>query len=389
MRLQESQHHPLKFSQKESPLSSAIKKIGGDCRLLNSTCSANEGEQLVSLRKSDLRIAVPKHIGAADIVLLRNLFEELLESTDKLAQVNESLVLRDNTLSYISNVMESYTADNDSLEFIEALGLDVKYALFHKLTVQKNHGFTQQALASGLNRLSEHSEHTVRILDGEMFAFRYDPYSLLVQTTEPLPMPVKYLLRLYVREIGHGERIERRIRAEEQVKQMEWLANHDPLTNLANRRLLTQTAAALIENTDENDTHAALHMDLDGFKAVNDTCGHAVGDDLLILIAERIKDECLSTDLVCRLGGDEFVVLCKKISSENDIYHLASRLIESIKMPTILSGKRCKVSVSIGIAWWHGGENSHAKSVTEWMNEADQAMYSSKNSGKSCYRIAS
>lgn len=390
MRLQESQHHRQKSKQKESPLSLAIKGIGGECRLLSSANPVNGNEQLVSLRQTDLRLVVPAHSKPADIVILRNCIEEMLDGTKKLEAANESLALRDKTLKNISSVMESYSDDgNDSLEFIESLGIDVKYALFHEFAVQKNKGFTEQALASGLNRLSDHREHSVRILNGEMFAFRYDPYCLLVQTAEPLPLPIKYLLRLYVREIGHGERIERRIRAEEKVKQMEWLANHDPLTNLANRRLLTQTADSLIDNAIKADTHATLHMDLDGFKAVNDTCGHAVGDDLLVLIAERIKDECHSDDLVCRLGGDEFVVLCGNIKNEEEVQQLASRLIDSIKIPTILSGKRCIVSVSIGIAWWRGSEDIGSKTVNEWMHEADQAMYSSKSNGKSCYRIAS
>ena len=390
MRLQESQHHLQKSKQKESPLSLAIKGIGGECRLLGATNPVDASEQLVSLRQTDLKLVVPTDSKPADIVILRNCIEEMLDGAKELQAANESLALRDKTLKNISSVMESYSGtDNDSLEFIESLGLEVKYALFHDLSIKTNKGFTEQALASGLKRLSEHREHSVRILNGEMFAFRYDPYCLLVQTVEPLPLPIKYLLRLYVREIGHGERIERRIRTEEKVKQMEWLANHDPLTNLANRRLLTQTADSLIDNSNKADAHATLHMDLDGFKAVNDTCGHATGDELLVLIAGRIKEECNADDLVCRLGGDEFVVLCGNIKDDEQVHQLASRLIASIKMPTILSGKRCKVSVSIGISWWRGSEDIGKKSVNEWMHEADQAMYASKSSGKSCYSIAS
>ena len=170
---------------------------------------------------------------------------------------------------------------------------------------------------------------------------------------------------------------------------MEWLANHDPLTGLANRRLLTQFAESLVKQEPGAwERHANLHLDLDGFKLVNDTYGHEVGDELLKHVADRIKDECIVDDLIARTGGDEFVVLRPRVKRAEEVEALAARLISSIGLPTILSGKRCHIGVSIGISWWCANTDGTGKSVADWMREADEAMYEIKRNGKSACRVA-
>jgi len=387
MRLQESQLHHTEPQKQESPLSRALRQIGKRIGLLTAGASAQVSEQLVDLTDSNLQLAIPIEASARTVIELRTEFEVLLRAKEQLVKAQQDLEVRDRTLEQICSVMESYSREGTpEIGFIESLGNDVKYALFHEHKQVFNKGFTEQALVVGIRGISSTQSRSTRVLNGELFAFSYEPYQLLVETTRPLAEPLKHLMQLYVREKGHSERAERARLSEERVTQMEWLANHDPLTGLANRRLLTQVAEKLITADMSNtDAHAAIHMDLDGFKLVNDTYGHAVGDNLLEQVAVRVNKVCQQQDLISRIGGDEFVILRPYSQTDSGVYSLAEQLIEAISMPTIINGQICTVSVSIGIAWWRYGDE---KNVDEWMHEADTALYESKNSGKACYRAA-
>ena len=127
-------------------------------------------------------------------------------------------------------------------------------------------------------------------------------------------------------------------------------ATHDGLTGLANRTLLLRRCAAALEQRTAGQVVALLLLDLDRFKQVNDTLGHAVGDILLLQVAERLSDQVRREDLVARLGGDEFGILLTGISTATDAEVIADALLGTLSEPFLLEGLRVSVGGSIGVA---------------------------------------
>ncbi len=158
------------------------------------------------------------------------------------------------------------------------------------------------------------------------------------------------------------------------------LAFYDPLTQLPNRRLLKERIKHGIEMDRRTGRHmAVLMMDLDKFKAVNDTLGHAAGDELLKQVAERIKVRLREIDTIARLGGDEFVILLENISHYQHIARIADAIIETLSQEFILYEiHKIYIGASIGIAI----HPQHGDSEEELMDNADTALYYAKEHGR-------
>ena len=168
------------------------------------------------------------------------------------------------------------------------------------------------------------------------------------------------------------EDITERRKAEAQV---EFLAHHDSLTELPNRRLFTDRLNGAITRAASGNPCALLCLDLDGFKEVNDRLGHAAGDALLKNVAMRLKDSIRSDDTAARLGGDEFAVLLPN-SSTTSALRVANELAEVLREPYFLGAfGSADVAASVGIAI----APDHATTADELMLKADQALYKSKN----------
>lgn len=171
---------------------------------------------------------------------------------------------------------------------------------------------------------------------------------------------------------------------ESQKEQIEHLANHDALTGLPSLRVADdRLEAALDLATQQNHKSALLFLDLDGFKAINDTHGHEAGDEVLKQIAERISSVTRSEDIACRVGGDEFLVIVEKVKSLSDLESLCQRLILVISMPLPYKDIELAVGVSIGAASYP----CSASSSRGLRLKADELMYQVKKSGKNNYRI--
>lgn len=163
------------------------------------------------------------------------------------------------------------------------------------------------------------------------------------------------------------------------------LAFHDALTGLANRSLLMDRLHhALAVAQREQRKMAVLFLDLDGFKAVNDTLGHDVGDQLLQNVASRLQGLLRDTDTVARLGGDEFVILLDNPADRAEVAHVAERVIAVVNQPMEFGGRPARVGTSIGIAI----HPDHGDTVEDLLKGADAAMYAAKTSGKNTYRLA-
>jgi diguanylate cyclase (GGDEF)-like protein len=160
---------------------------------------------------------------------------------------------------------------------------------------------------------------------------------------------------------------------------MQHMAQYDALTHLPNRALFTDRLQQAIAAAQRNCTRLALmFIDLDRFKPVNDTYGHAVGDLLLKDVALRIQDCLRESDTVARIGGDEFVVLLPLIESEQDAGKVGKKILDALKRPFELAGHTLKIGSSIGVAVYpdHGSEEKLL------VRSADIAMYHAKNNGR-------
>jgi diguanylate cyclase (GGDEF)-like protein/PAS domain S-box-containing protein len=153
------------------------------------------------------------------------------------------------------------------------------------------------------------------------------------------------------------------------------LTLHDPLTGLANRVLFGDRLAHAVERSRRSREHiAVLFIDLDRFKSVNDSLGHAAGDELLRQAAERMRRAVRPADTIARLGGDEFTVLCEDLGPVNDARWVASRVSEELERPFVLFGCERTIGVSIGVAV--ADPEDSAETV---LAKADAAMYRTKN----------
>lgn len=158
-----------------------------------------------------------------------------------------------------------------------------------------------------------------------------------------------------------------------------YLAHHDPLTGLPNRSLL-QTHINSVGSA--RAYGALLYLDLDRFKQVNDTLGHAAGDALLCSVAERLRGLLRDTDLVVRLGGDEFCIV-QKASSPHAAASLAQRVIDVLSADYFLEGQRVNIGASVGITM-HLGQ-TQTLDPDRLLREADIALYEAKKQGRGRY----
>ncbi|MFA6136976.1 MAG: EAL domain-containing protein [Sulfurimonas sp.] len=162
-------------------------------------------------------------------------------------------------------------------------------------------------------------------------------------------------------------------------------AKHDPLTNLPNRFLLTELLSHAMHSVKRNNQHLALlFIDLDGFKAINDTYGHEAGDKVLSIVAQRMSDIVRKSDIVSRLGGDEFVIVVNALRSPQEVLPMLQRLLSDLSLDIVYEKHCMQVSASIGVSFYPQAEDVGNEVL---LRQADQAMYFAKLSGKNQYQI--
>jgi diguanylate cyclase (GGDEF)-like protein/PAS domain S-box-containing protein len=172
-----------------------------------------------------------------------------------------------------------------------------------------------------------------------------------------------------------------RKRAEAMV---EYQAYHDLLTGLPNRVLFSDRVSTSITHARRNNKMlAVMFIDLDQFKYVNDTQGHIIGDELLRVVAKRIKSVLRETDTVARIGGDEFLVLLPVIVNQTDAEKVANKILEEIRKPIAISNNEFNITASIGVSIYP----EHGRSLEALAKNADIAMYSVKGKGKDNYHF--
>lgn len=165
---------------------------------------------------------------------------------------------------------------------------------------------------------------------------------------------------------------------------MSYLAQHDFLTSLPNRMLLMERLTQAIRMAQRHRKQAALlFLDLDNFKHINDSLGHAIGDQLLQSVADRLLACARATDTVCRQGGDEFVILLAEIDEPQDAAHVAEKLLNAFVLPHIVEEHELHVTASIGISIYP--DDGH--NVDAMIQNADTAMFHAKANGRNNYQF--
>lgn len=169
--------------------------------------------------------------------------------------------------------------------------------------------------------------------------------------------------------------------AEEQIA---YQSNYDALTGLPNPNLLRERLEVALTQSERAARHVCVaFLDLDHFKAINDTLSHRVGDQLLQLIAYRLQNCLREYDTVARLGGDEFTVILQHVKSRDDASHIASKLLQSIREPFLLEGREFFMTASMGLAV----SGAHGTDAETLLRNADVAMYRAKDSGRNTFEF--
>jgi len=184
-----------------------------------------------------------------------------------------------------------------------------------------------------------------------------------------------------IRYIGLSSDISRIKAAEERLNQ---LAFYDSLTGLPNRTLFNDRLVVALGHAQRNSSRMALlFMDLDRFKVVNDTMGHAIGDELLVEVSVRLQAAVRNADTVSRLGGDEFTIVLENLSRSEEAALIATKIIKSLSNPFVLRAQHVYVGASIGISVFpFDGTNAE-----DLVKKADTAMYKAKENGRNRYRF--
>lgn len=228
-----------------------------------------------------------------------------------------------------------------------------------------------------------HSEITLTSRSGQAIGYfnwhPFEPGSNVLQAT--IPVICISILCIFAAASFAGHAIWRRsVRLDSNRKELQHLALHDALTGLANRAHFKRELSARLQRALPQDTCSVLFVDLDRFKAVNDTYGHPTGDKLICLVAERMR-AILPQALIGRIGGDEFTVLLEG-SDVAGVEAVADRIVKSLHQPFEIDGVHIMIGASVGVAIATGPANA-----VELTRQADIALYHAKAAGRNTYAL--
>lgn len=258
----------------------------------------------------------------------------------------------------------------------------------YQYSLSRKHAATKETiiLSSSINPLSDIQASTNLILPVGTWTLRISRGlgSQLKQRTligYGISFSVAFLLSIALYAILI-QPLKLRTLVKEKTAELQKLAYNDPLTGLPNRRFLQDSLSKILHNNQRRKRVSAfIYFDLDNFKRINDTIGHDVGDQVLVIAAERLNKLKGISDLVVRLGGDEFGILLGDIGDKAQAAEQANRILESIRAPIKMDSRDYNLSTSLGIAMIP----EHGYDLVTIMQNADMALYQAKQKGKNQY----
>lgn len=289
----------------------------------------------------------------------------------------------ENTADFLKNILETIS------ESVFALDLSGKFTLVNSSLTELSGKSQQELLGSSYTKIfADTSAQDARrhFLDAveaqtqrsfEARIWREDGHDR-VASVRLLPL---YRQGAMVGVVGTAEDVTDRRIAERRI---EHLAYHDPLTNLPNRRLLhDRLQVALSQAMRDQRSVALLFLDLDRFKAINDTLGHRVGDMLLQELGARLRRCVRAGDTIARMGGDEFVIVTPALTSKDEATSIAEKVLEAVRVPFVTDGRELVVTASIGMSFYP----LHALDGDALIRQADVALFECKHRGRDTWRV--
>lgn len=299
--------------------------------------------------------------------------------TDMLAEQQRATIFGEafkQTNDWVVFFDKNYQLVNANPSFMRAMNLEDSSSLessFNALLNKKNVSFGK------LFSVIKHIEANDRFkYEDKLVLPNNEQYYVLVNITSidnPLDLSDSHFYLAIISDINEQKQAEQKLRK---------LANYDSLTGLPNRVLLNDRIEHALQTTKSKDQMIALmFLDLDRFKQVNDSLGHNIGDELLIVVSKRLLSLCESADTVARLGGDEFVIMKEGVESLSALSVFAQKVIDDIEKPIKLSNQMINISTSLGIAIYP----NDAETASDLIKNADLAMYSAKDQGRGCFQL--
>jgi diguanylate cyclase (GGDEF)-like protein len=244
-------------------------------------------------------------------------------------------------------------------------------------------GITMKEMIELSAARGNHPDRTV----AEMVAVYESRLTSGVASHSKRPLPEGRIIALSQQPMADGGRViifEDVTEREQAEARARFLATHDDLTGLPNRLVFGQAVSDAVKVARRyGQEFAVMFIDLDRFKIINDTLGHAAGDSLLTEVANRLKQCVRESDIVARVGGDEFIILLREVSDTRQVTTVARKILSTVVNPLTIHGQECRVTASIGISLFP----SDAQDEESLTTNADAAMYAAKEEGRNGFRF--
>ncbi len=237
------------------------------------------------------------------------------------------------------------------------------------LNMRFNDVFVDNTLDWDSPSIHSQSDHAANLVEFTFMSTSGEVHTIETTVLDLCSEPAINGYVLNARDVTYRKKMEQQLR---------YQATHDELTGLANRVHAVDDLTGMLERNSGSTTVAAILIDLDEFKDINDSLGHDVGDELLIAIAERIKQTLSFGDVAARIGGDEFAIIVERSHGESQVMELAESLMADLAGPFIIDGREISVTSSAGIVFDH----DRTSSGELMLRNADTAMYRAKQLGK-------
>lgn len=353
--------------------------------------TAADGKPIYQFSASSDEVVSPEQIQAAYQPLAETLRQRLAaEATegvnDRVLTIGESDITQINGHPAIVSVkpIVSDTGDIEQTPGQQNLHIAIRYLDgSFPLEVGNEYQFSEMTYESVWTRTGDRAFIPLEMRSGGVVGYLtwrpFQPGRSVLHAT--LPTVGVIMALIFIATIVVTNAIRRRSdKLSESRQQLSHLALHDPLTGLANRTQFSKALERCLSSASEDQSTSVLFVDLDRFKAVNDTFGHPVGDRLLTLVAERMR-EIIPSALIARIGGDEFNILLQN-TDEQAIVDACGRIVKNLHEPFMIDGRHISIGASVGASSANG-----AIDPFELTRQADIALYHAKAAGRNTYAL--